>query len=145
MNHSTPGLPVHHQLPESTQTHVHWVGDVIQPSHLLSIPHAHSNLSPSALLHPSLCPKSLCPPLPSGKFHFSQALFKAFPVLLTKNTPSSVAPSPLVLFCLVIICFSFGLPCPCPVPQTPAWALFEGRIFYLVFKPLCNHPLADMQ
>ena len=33
MNHSTPGLPVHHQLPESTQTHLHWVGDVIQPSH----------------------------------------------------------------------------------------------------------------
>ena len=33
MNRSTPGLPVHHQLPESTQTHVHWVGDAIQPSH----------------------------------------------------------------------------------------------------------------
>ena len=32
MNHSTPGLPVHHQLPEFTQTHVHWVGDAIQPS-----------------------------------------------------------------------------------------------------------------
>ena len=33
MNCSTPGLPVHHQLPESTQTHVRWVGDAIQPSH----------------------------------------------------------------------------------------------------------------
>ena len=33
MNHSTSGLPVHHQLPEPTQTHVHWVGDAIQPSH----------------------------------------------------------------------------------------------------------------
>ena len=33
-----PGLPVHHQLPESTQTHVHWVGDAIQPSHPLSSP-----------------------------------------------------------------------------------------------------------
>ena len=32
MNHSTPGLPVHHQLLEFTQTHVHWVGDAIQPS-----------------------------------------------------------------------------------------------------------------
>ena len=32
MNHSTPGLPVHHQLPEFTQTHVCWVGDAIQPS-----------------------------------------------------------------------------------------------------------------
>ena len=38
MDRSTPGLPVHHQLPEFTKTHVHWVGDVIQPSHLLSSP-----------------------------------------------------------------------------------------------------------
>ena len=38
MNRSTPGLPVHHQLPEFTQTHVYWVGDAIQPSHSLSSP-----------------------------------------------------------------------------------------------------------
>ena len=38
MNCSTPGLPVHHQLLESTQTHVHQVGDAIQPSHPLSSP-----------------------------------------------------------------------------------------------------------
>ena len=38
MDCSTPGLPVHHQLPESTQTHVHGVGDAIQPSHPLSSP-----------------------------------------------------------------------------------------------------------
>ena len=38
MNRSTPGLPVHHQLPEFTQTHVHRVGDAIQPSHPLSCP-----------------------------------------------------------------------------------------------------------
>ena len=38
MNHSTLGLPVHHQLLEFTQTHVHWVGDAIQPSHPLSSP-----------------------------------------------------------------------------------------------------------
>ena len=38
LNHSTPGFTVHHQLPESTQTHVHWVGDAIQPSHPLSSP-----------------------------------------------------------------------------------------------------------
>ena len=36
MNRSTPGLPVHHQLPEFTQTHVHWVSDAIQASHPLS-------------------------------------------------------------------------------------------------------------
>ena len=38
MNYSTPVLPVHHQLPESTQTHVHRVNDAIQPSHPLSSP-----------------------------------------------------------------------------------------------------------
>ena len=38
MNHSMPGLPVHHQLLEFTQTHVHWVSDAIQPSHPLSSP-----------------------------------------------------------------------------------------------------------
>ena len=45
MNHSTPGLPVHHQLPESTQTHVHWVSDAIQPSHPLSSSSPAFNLS----------------------------------------------------------------------------------------------------
>ena len=44
MNHSTPGLPDHHQLTEFTQTHVHWVGDAIQPSH------------PPLLLLPSIFP-----------------------------------------------------------------------------------------
>ena len=38
MNCSKPGLPVHHQLLEFTQTHIHWVGDAIQPSHPLSSP-----------------------------------------------------------------------------------------------------------
>ena len=46
MNRSMPGLPVHHQLPEFTQTHAHRVGDAVQPSHPLpsSSPSAH-NLS----------------------------------------------------------------------------------------------------
>ena len=41
MNCSTPGFPVHHELQESTQTHVHWVSDAIQPSHILSFPSPH--------------------------------------------------------------------------------------------------------
>ena len=55
MNHSTPGLPVYHQLLEFTQTHVHWVSDAIQPSHPLSSP------SPPALnlsYHKGLFPMS---------------------------------------------------------------------------------------
>ena len=48
MNRSTPGLPVHHQLPEFTETHVHRVSDAIQPSHPLS------SLSPPAPIPPSI-------------------------------------------------------------------------------------------
>ena len=51
MNCSTPGLPVHHQLPEFTQTHIHRVGDAIQPSHPLSSP---SPPAPNPSQHQSL-------------------------------------------------------------------------------------------
>ena len=51
MNRSTPGLPVHHQLLEFTQTHVHQVSDAIQPSHPLSSP---SPLAPNPSQHQSL-------------------------------------------------------------------------------------------
>ena len=51
MNCSTPGLPVHHQLPEFTQTHVHQVSDAIQPSHPLSSP---SPPAPNPCQHQSL-------------------------------------------------------------------------------------------
>ena len=56
MNCSTSGLPVHHQLPESTQTYVHWVGDAIQPSHPFVVPF-------------SSCPQSFPA---SGSFQMSQ-------------------------------------------------------------------------
>ena len=52
MNSSMPGLPVYHQLPDSTQTHVHWVGDEIQPS-------------------PLCCPLLLLPPIPPSIRVFS--------------------------------------------------------------------------
>ena len=51
MNSSTPGLPVHHQLPEFTQTHVHRVSDAIQPSHPLLSP---SPPAPNPSQHQSL-------------------------------------------------------------------------------------------
>ena len=47
MNRSTPGLPVHHQLPEFTQTHVHRVDDSIQPSHPLSSPSPPAPIPPN--------------------------------------------------------------------------------------------------
>ena len=55
MNCSTPGLPVHHHLPEFTQTHIHRVGDAIQPSHPLSSP---SPPAPNPSQHQSLFQKS---------------------------------------------------------------------------------------
>ena len=55
MNCSTPGLPVHHQLLEFTQTHVHWVSDTIQPSHPLSSP---SPPAPNPSQHQSLSNES---------------------------------------------------------------------------------------
>ena len=51
MNCSTPGLPVHHQLPEFTETHIHRVSDAIQPSHPLSSP---SPLAPNPSQHQSI-------------------------------------------------------------------------------------------
>ena len=51
MNHSMPGLPVHHQLSEFTQSHVHWVGDAIEPSHPLLSP---SPGTPNPSQHQSL-------------------------------------------------------------------------------------------
>ena len=90
VNHSTPGLPVHHQLPESTQTHVHWVSDAIQPSHPLSSPSLlalnlsqHQGLFMSQLFTSggqsigvsapvSVLPRTECGPLEKGMAnHFS--------------------------------------------------------------------------
>ena len=58
MNRSTPGLPVHHQLLEFTQTHVHRVGDAIQPSHPLLSP---SPPAPNPSQHQAMLSNSLIP------------------------------------------------------------------------------------
>ena len=59
MNRSTPGLPVHHQLTEFTQTHAHRVGDAIQPSYplLAPSPPAPNPFQHQGLLHPKSDPK----------------------------------------------------------------------------------------
>ena len=74
MNHKTPGLPVHHQLPEFTQTHVHRVGDAIQPSHPLS---------------------SLSPPSPNPSQH--QVLFQWVSSLHQVDKELELPPSASVL------------------------------------------------
>ena len=75
MDCSTPGFPVHHQLPELAQTHVHWVSDVIQPSHPL-------------LPHLSSCPQSFPA---SGSFPMSQ-LFASDGQSIEASASASVLP-----------------------------------------------------
>ena len=69
MNCSTPGFPIHHQLPESTQTHVH--GDAIQPSHPLS---------------------SLSPPFPASAFFPVSQLFASGGQSIGVSASTSVLP-----------------------------------------------------
>ena len=82
MNCSTPGLPVHHQLPEFTQTHVHRVSDAIQPSHPLSSP---SPPAPNPSQHQSLSNEStLCMRWPMyWSFSFSIIPSKEIPGLIS--------------------------------------------------------------
>ena len=89
MNRSTPGLPVHHQLPEFTQTHVHQVGDAIQPSHPLSsvspsishqfssVQFSHSVVSDSLQPHELQHARPPCPSLTTG-VHSNSCLYWCF-------------------------------------------------------------------
>ena len=76
MNRSTPGLPVHHQLPELTQTHAHRVGDAIQPSH-------------------PVVPFSSCPPIPPSIRVFSNesTLHMRWPKYWSFSFSFSISPS----------------------------------------------------
>ena len=82
MNCSTPGLPVHHQLPEFTQTHVHRLGGAIQPSHPLLSP---SPPAPNPSQHQSLCNEStLCMRWPKYRsFSISISPSKEHPGLIS--------------------------------------------------------------
>ena len=82
MNSSTPGLPVHHHLPEFTQTHIHRVSDAIQPSHPLSSP---SPPAPNPSQHQGLFNEStLCMRWPKyWSFSFSIIPSKEIPRLIS--------------------------------------------------------------
>ena len=84
MNGSTPGLPVHHQLPEFTQTHVHWVSDAIQPSHPLQSPSPPAPKPPSIRVFSS--ESTLCMRWPKyWSFSFSIIPFKEHRTDLLQN------------------------------------------------------------
>ena len=111
MNRSTPGLPVHHQLPEFTQTHVHRVSDAIQPSHPLSSPSPPAP-NPSqhlyikwASLVAQLVKKYACNARDQvrswvGKIPWSRA-WQPTPVFLPGESPGTEEPCRLVRVCVV--------------------------------------------
>ena len=82
MNRSTPGLPVHHQLPEFTQTHVHRVSDAIQPSHPPSSPSPLPPIPPSIRVFSN--ESALCMRWPKyWSFRFSIIPSKEIPGLIS--------------------------------------------------------------
>ena len=113
MTHSTPGLPVHHQFPEFTQTHVHQVSDAIQPSHPRSSP---SPPAPNPSQHQSLfqwvnssheVAKLLCPMVcVQTGFMYTAKQFSQVPVPIFSLARSMRVPVFLSLY-LVLTVFSF--------------------------------------
>ena len=81
---STPGFPVHHQLPEPTQTHVHHVSDAIQPSHPLLSPSPTFNLSSIKVFSNELVLHIRCPKYWS--FSFSISLSNEYSGLISFGT-----------------------------------------------------------
>ena len=89
MNRSMPGLPVHHHLPEFTQTHVHRVGDAIQPSHPLSSPFPPAPIPPIIRVFSS--ESTLCMRWPKyWSFSFSIIPSKEHPGLISFRMDSLV-------------------------------------------------------
>ena len=87
MNRSTPGLPVHHQLPEFTQTHVHRVSDAIQPSYPLSSPSPPTPILPSIRVFSNESTLRMRWPK-YWSFSFSIILSKEIPGLISFRTDS---------------------------------------------------------
>ena len=114
MNCSTPGLPVHHQLPEFTQTHVHQVGDAIQPSHPLSSP---SPPAPNPSQHHGLFLK------------FCQFLHHEFEVIFDICIFKSIISSWVILLSVWNILFISG--------KTPCYEAYF--LFFLIFVFIWLH------
>ena len=95
-NHSTPGLPVHHQIPEFTQTHVYWVSDAIQPSH----PPQHNK----SYIWQFSSVAQLCPTLrPGTAAHQASLSFTISWSLLKLMSIESVMPSSHLILCRPIL------------------------------------------
>ena len=109
MNCSTPGLPVHHQLPEFTQNHLHRVSDAIQPSHPLSSPSPPSPIPPSIRVFASESTLHMRWPkywrikthlfllFSNSYLTFTRKMARAFQAILLHEHDSVGVPAPLKL------------------------------------------------
>ena len=125
MNRSTPGLPVHRQLLEFTETHVHWVSDAIQPSHPLSSP---SPPAPNPSQHQSL-------------FQWVNSSALMSPNICCMSDGMNETANPLLPFCTVLsVCCvnSRTLPWQCGVSITGAPENSLALHFYNLHCPLAS-------
>ena len=144
MNRSTPCLPVHHQLPELTQTHVHRVSDAIQPSHPLSFPSPPTPIPPSIRVfshesilriigHPNSVSSCLCL---SACLFLSASVCLSLPLSLSLSRACSYSPahrachwelhpSPPLSPCCLPSLFCAGE--PAPRPDTCVCFLWQGK------------------
>ena len=143
MNRSTPGLPVHHQLLESTQTHIHWVGDAIQPCHPLSSPSPPAlNLSQDqglfkwvSSLHQVAKVLEFQLPLPYVKFPFAMGLFLDSNIfyqsicLLCTYIPNAIITIDYYVLFYYLLLFCTPLQYSClenPMDREAWWATVHG-------------------
>ena len=139
MNRSTPGLPVHHQLPEFTETHVHRVSDAIQPSQPLLSP------SPPAP-NPCVCYMNSMPKFPTVHVFFGKLVAGMLLGFNGNSSPSSInfkkqhsniikcSCLDVVFCCDLVYCRTSLLECACsvvydclqPYKLLPARLLFHG-------------------
>ena len=102
MNRSTPGLPVHHQLPEFTQTHIHRVSDAIQPSHPLASPSPPAPIPPSIRVFSNESTLRMRWPK-YWSFSFSIIPSKEIPELILSNAIKVIVSFLLFMWCITLI------------------------------------------
>ena len=130
MNRSTPGLPVHHQLLEFTQTHVHWVRDAIQPSHPWSSP---SPPAPNLSQHQSLFQwvNSSHEVAKVLEFQLQHQSFQRNPRAAAKSIPDGASYDHLTFhyWCLVAkLCPTLCDPIDCSPPGSSVHGIHQARI-----------------
>ena len=149
MNHSTPGLPVHLQLPELTQTHVHRVSDAIQPSHPLSFPSPPPPIPPSIRVFSN--ESTLCIRWPKyWSFSFSIIPSKEIPGLrnglvgslavqgILKSLLQHHSLKASILWCSAFFTVQLSHPSIMTTGKTIAWTrwTFVGKVMSLLLNML---------